>query len=98
MKNVAFITGISGQDGSYLSEFLLGKNYKVKAIDIFNQESNWAEFNIAISKYKTINSLFQRFFDNHPYLYKILEKDKETKKGFCLQYVFFEEMIRYKEY
>jgi GDPmannose 4,6-dehydratase len=25
----AFITGVSGQDGSYLSEFLLNKNYKV---------------------------------------------------------------------
>jgi len=46
---------------------------KVKAIDVFNQESNWAEFNIAISKYKSINSLFQRFFENHPYLYKILQ-------------------------
>ena len=25
----ALITGITGQDGSYLSEFLLKKNYKV---------------------------------------------------------------------
>jgi GDPmannose 4,6-dehydratase len=29
MQNIAFITGITGQDGSYLSEFLLEKNYKV---------------------------------------------------------------------
>jgi GDPmannose 4,6-dehydratase len=28
----AFITGISGQDGSYLAEFLLGKNYEVHGI------------------------------------------------------------------
>jgi len=28
-KRKAFITGISGQDGSYLAEFLLGKGYKV---------------------------------------------------------------------
>ena len=28
----ALITGISGQDGSYLSEFLLGKNYEVHGI------------------------------------------------------------------
>ena len=28
----AFITGINGQDGSYLAEFLLGKNYKVYGI------------------------------------------------------------------
>jgi len=28
-KEVAFITGISGQDGSYLAEYLLAKNYEV---------------------------------------------------------------------
>jgi len=31
-KKVALITGITGQDGSYLSEFLLGKNYIVHGI------------------------------------------------------------------
>lgn len=29
MKSIAFITGITGQDGSYLSELLLEKNYEV---------------------------------------------------------------------
>jgi len=28
-KKIALITGINGQDGSYLSEFLLEKNYIV---------------------------------------------------------------------
>ena len=32
MKKVALITGISGQDGSYLAEFLLNKNYIVHGI------------------------------------------------------------------
>ena len=32
MKKVALITGITGQDGSYLSEFLLKKNYEVHGI------------------------------------------------------------------
>ena len=32
MKKVALITGITGQDGAYLSEFLLGKNYIVHGI------------------------------------------------------------------
>jgi len=32
MCNIAFITGITGQDGSYLSELLLSKNYKVYGI------------------------------------------------------------------
>jgi len=32
MTKVAFITGITGQDGSYLAELLLGKKYKIYAI------------------------------------------------------------------
>jgi GDPmannose 4,6-dehydratase len=32
MKKVALITGISGQDGSYLSEYLLSKGYEVHGI------------------------------------------------------------------
>ena len=31
-KQKALITGITGQDGSYLAEFLLGKNYEVHGI------------------------------------------------------------------
>lgn len=31
-KNIALITGITGQDGSYLSEFLLAKGYEVHGI------------------------------------------------------------------
>lgn len=32
MKKIALITGVTGQDGSYLSEFLLGKGYEVHGI------------------------------------------------------------------
>ena len=32
MKRKALITGISGQDGSYLAEFLLKKGYQVHGI------------------------------------------------------------------
>jgi hypothetical protein len=46
---------------------------KVKAMDVFNQESDLAEFTIAISKYKTINTLFQKFLENHPFLLIILK-------------------------
>ena len=31
-KNIAFITGVTGQDGSYLSEFLLDKGYEVHGL------------------------------------------------------------------
>ena len=32
MKKIALITGITGQDGSYLAEFLLKKKYEVHGI------------------------------------------------------------------
>jgi GDPmannose 4,6-dehydratase len=32
MKKIALITGVTGQDGSYLAEFLLSKNYEVHGI------------------------------------------------------------------
>ena len=32
MNKVALITGITGQDGSYLAEFLLEKGYEVHGI------------------------------------------------------------------
>ena len=32
MKKIALITGVTGQDGSYLAEFLLKKNYIVHGI------------------------------------------------------------------
>ena len=32
MKKVALITGITGQDGSYLAEFLLEKGYEVHGV------------------------------------------------------------------
>ena len=42
MNKVALITGITGQDGAYLAEFLLGKGYKVHGIkrrsSLFNTE------------------------------------------------------------
>ena len=31
-KKIALITGITGQDGSYLAEFLLTKNYEVHGL------------------------------------------------------------------
>ena len=33
-KKIAFITGITGQDGSYLAEFLLEKGYDVWGLEL----------------------------------------------------------------
>ena len=35
MQNVALITGITGQDGSYLAELLLEKGYEVHGLVIW---------------------------------------------------------------
>ena len=43
-KKKAFITGITGQDGSYLAELLLGKGYEVAGI--VRKTSNMAYDNI----------------------------------------------------
>ena len=32
MKNIAIITGVTGQDGSFLAEFLIEKGYEVHGI------------------------------------------------------------------
>ena len=40
MKKTALITGISGQDGVYLAEFLIKKNYKVIGTDRRSARSN----------------------------------------------------------
>ena len=44
----ALITGITGQDGSYLAEFLLKKNYKVS---IDTEETNCIKLFVCIHLY-----------------------------------------------
>ena len=46
MSKIALITGINGQDGSYLSELLIKKNYEVHgfvrtSFKIKNSKNNW---------------------------------------------------------
>ncbi len=50
-KKVALITGISGQDGAYLANFLLKKNYKVIGTDRRSSRSNlWRLRRLGIEK------------------------------------------------
>lgn len=41
MKNKIFLTGSEGFIGSHLLEFLVKKNYKVKALCLYNSFNNW---------------------------------------------------------
>ncbi len=52
MKKVALITGITGQDGSYLAELLLEKNYVVHGIIRRNSSSNFERISQIISNKK----------------------------------------------
>jgi len=58
-KKVALITGITGQDGSYLAEFLLEKGYEVHGI-----KRRSSSFNT-----QRINHIYQDIHSNNPSLY-----------------------------
>ena len=60
MSKVALITGITGQDGSYLAEFLLEKGYEVHGIVRRASISNTARIDHLIEKnvIKTFHYLY----------------------------------------
>ena len=69
-KKTALITGISGQDGAYLAQFLLNKNYKVIGIERRSARGiNWRleklsilnKFVIEDCDIKEINNIFRIF-------------------------------------
>lgn len=63
MRNVAFITGITGQDGSYLAEFLLEKGYEVHGLVRRHSISNTQRIDHLLkSKYNNVK-LFLHFAD-----------------------------------
>jgi GDPmannose 4,6-dehydratase len=47
MAKTALITGITGQDGSYLAEFLLDKGYQVYGLVRRLSSPRWQTINIA---------------------------------------------------
>ena len=50
MKKVALISGITGQDGSFLAEFLIDKGYEVHGITRRASISNTARIDHLIAK------------------------------------------------
>jgi GDPmannose 4,6-dehydratase len=68
MKKIALISGITGQDGSYLADFLLKKNYIVHGIvrrtSSINRERINKHFNVnKYIKNKNLNSFFLHYGD-----------------------------------
>jgi hypothetical protein len=65
----------SGQNISISHKWPNNKEYtiKVKAKDIYDQESEWSEFVITMSRSKVKNIIFADFINNHPLLFKLLK-------------------------
>lgn len=78
MSKKALITGITGQDGSYLAEFLLKKGYEVhgmvRRVAIENQRNHFSRINHLIDN----DSITLHFatLENYPSLYEMLRKVK----------------------
>jgi GDPmannose 4,6-dehydratase len=79
VKKIALITGITGQDGAYLSEFLLNKNYIVHGIKRRSSSINTQRID---KFYKEIQSKNSKFILHHgdmmdtPSIYNIISKVK----------------------
>ena len=56
-KKIAFITGITGQDGSYLAELLLKKNYKVHGLLRRTSVLNVDRIQNIINLYEKMNAM-----------------------------------------
>ena len=76
---IAFITGITGQDGSYLAEFLLEKNYKIYGIQRRTSRFNTTRIDNIKSK------LIMRYGDLtdssglNNFLFKIIEENPDLE-------------------
>jgi GDPmannose 4,6-dehydratase len=82
MKKVALITGVSGQDGSYLADFLLGKGYEVHGIIRRSSSFNTARLEHIIQNPEINNkTFFLHYGDLTDYttIEKLINKCKPTE-------------------
>ncbi|MDD4894401.1 MAG: GDP-mannose 4,6-dehydratase [Candidatus Omnitrophica bacterium] len=75
----AFITGIDGQDGSYLAEFLLGKGYKVygmvRRVALEDPEHHLWRIKHVLNKI----TLYPASLESYPSIFKIVENIKPNE-------------------
>jgi len=63
MKKIALLTGITGQDGSYLAEYLLGKGYIVHGIKRKSSSSNTSRIDHIYKDIHLSSNLFLHYGD-----------------------------------
>ena len=80
-KKIALITGITGQDGSYLAEFLLKKNYIVHGIKRRSSSYNTERIDHLIKEPHLKNDLILHYGDvvDSLALYKVIKKIKPNE-------------------
>ncbi|HEX6313282.1 MAG TPA: GDP-mannose 4,6-dehydratase [Gemmatimonadaceae bacterium] len=76
----AFITGVSGQDGSYLAEFLLGKGYRVIGLTRDARSALEGPHAHALSGV----DLVQGSLDSHPTLFQDVVRDERPDEVYHL--------------
>jgi len=81
MKKTALITGITGQDGSYLAEFLLKKKYIVHGIKRKSSSFNTDRIDHIFENKKFKNKFFLHYGDltDSDSIFKIINKIKPTE-------------------
>jgi GDPmannose 4,6-dehydratase len=82
MKKIALITGISGQDGSYLTDFLLSKGYEVHGLIRRSSSFNTGRLEHHIENKEVYNkTLFLHYGDMNDFtsIYNILLKYNPTE-------------------
>ena len=79
MKKTALITGITGQDGSYLAEFLLKKNYEVHGIKRRSSSFNTSRINHIYQDPHDVNCMFKLHYGDLTDSTNILKIIKETQ-------------------
>lgn len=78
-KKVAFITGITGQDGSYLSEFLLKKGYEVHGVKRRSSSFNTQRIDHLYKDPHIENSMFHLHYGDMTDSTNLIRLIQETK-------------------
>ena len=93
MKKKALITGVTGQDGSYLAEFLLKKGYEVHGIKRRASSLNTQRVDHIYEDPHTNN---QNFIFDKSFIFLLMSRNPDQKKfHVILNVVFFHQVSRH---